>query len=405
MGAKKVFNTGENLVTLGERGNCAYIIEKGQVEILIERDGQMVQIGTRGPGALIGEMAMVDDQPRVATVRAVEDCEVMEITRDDFSHRLDGADPVLKMVMRVILTRYRDMLMRSIISARPPNMPKPEDIESSDAAYAQAVDTLKISTDLRKALENEELSLHYQPLIHAGTGRIAGYEALMRWNHPQKGNIPPNIFIPVAEEIDLIIEMSRWALSEAATAIKMLQAAAPKISDEDAPLFMSVNMSVRDVAHPDFFTELDRILNAKSVKSGSMHLEVTEGVLIENPESARETLEKCHARGLGISLDDFGTGYSSLSYLHYFPIDTLKIDQSFIRAMLEQEKSMELVRSIIGLAKNLRMTVIAEGIETKEQATAVKAHGCDFFQGFLFSRPVPLAQAIDLTKNWKPALV
>jgi len=209
---KKQFKKGDVLLREGERGECAYVIETGNVEILVQRDGQSIQIGTRGPGSLIGEMAMIDDKPRTATVRALDDCEVQEITREDFARRIETADPVLKMVMRVITTRYRDMIGRTGTIQFVPPTHAAETAENADASHDVALSAIKIHNELKLALERGELMLYYQPIIDVQNMKIAGFEALMRWKHPEKGMISPGVFIPVAEEGRLIIGLSRLAL-------------------------------------------------------------------------------------------------------------------------------------------------------------------------------------------------
>lgn len=401
---RKKFKRGSTLLREGERGDCAYIIEQGNVEILLAKGGQLVQIGTRGPGSLVGEMAIIDDKPRVATVRALDDCEVLEISRDDFTRRVETADPIVRMVMRVILTRYRDVLNRSEF---PPKMPLPgslaaEDIERSDESHEVAVNSIKIFNELKFALDQNQLTLFYQPIIDIQHMKIAGFEALMRWKHPEKGMISPGIFIPVAEESDLIVGMSKWALDTACETVGQLQKAANPATAGTDPLFISVNFSVKDFSDGDFSGHVEKTLKKRGTEARHIHLEITESLLMEKPEAAKDALEKCRAMGMHVSIDDFGSGYSSLGYLHYFPINTLKIDQSFIRSMLTQEASYILVKAIIGLAKNLKMKVIAEGVETKEEAVSVRSLGCELCQGFWFAKPLPLEEAKAFVKNWQP---
>ncbi len=403
---KKKFEKGSLLLREGERGDCAYIIESGNVEILVNREGNLCQISTRGPGSLVGEMAMIDDKPRVATVRALTDCEVMEISRDDFTRRVETADPVIKMVMRVIMARYRDILSRSEfppkITLAGTALTSAEASEISDRTHDQALNTLKIFNELKHSLDQNQLVLYYQPIIDVQNNRIAGFEALMRWKHPEKGMISPGIFIPVAEESGLIVAMSKWALKTSCDTVQKLQSvASPKVTCKDE-LFISVNFSVKDFSDGDFFKVIQDTLAQKNTRPDSIHLEITESLLMEAPETAKAALEKCRQMGVHISIDDFGSGYSSLGYLHYFPINTLKIDQSFIRSMLSQEASYILVKAIIGLAKNLKMKVIAEGVETKEEATSVRDLGCDLCQGYWFAKPMPLEAAADFVKNWTP---
>ncbi len=401
--AKKIFKKGDILLREGEQGDSAYVVESGSVEILIQRDGALIQIGTRGPGSIIGEMAMIDDKPRTATIRALEDCHVLEITREEFARRVDSADPILKMVMRVIMARYRDMISRSQFMQLPAHVAKTvENTENSNEFHSRAVTAIKIHHDLITALDKNELMLYYQPIIGLQDMKIAGFEALMRWKHPEKGVIAPGIFIPVAEETGLITELSRWALAVSCDAIKEIQAAADLKRMSDHPLFVSVNFSVKDFSNGSFFDKVQATLLEKGTNPASIHLEITESLLMEAPGPAKEALEKCRAFGTSVSIDDFGTGYSSLSYLHYFPIDTLKIDQSFIRSMSKDPSSKVLVKSIIGLAHSMNIKVIAEGIETEQEAVSLKELGCEECQGYWFARPMPLEDALKFVQNWKP---
>lgn len=381
----------------GEHGECAYIIEEGQVEILIEKTNGLIQrVGTRGAGTVIGEMAIVDDEPRVATIKALADCKLLEISRSDFHRRLKSADPVIQMIAQIILTRYRDMLTRAAIFHEPGAMPTPEDLERETVGQTNAMETIKIASEFRNAMDNGELSLHYQPIIDLGTGKIQGFEALMRWTHPEKGNISPAIFIPVAEDSGLIVDASRWALKEACKALRRIQGKA----GYDRNLFMSVNFSSTDFAEENFLDQLYTTLSATDVEPERVHLEITERLLMTQPDNAKETLNMCRKAGLGISIDDFGTGYSSLSYLHYYPIDTLKIDQSFVRNMSKDQTAKELVKSIISLAKNMNMHTIAEGVEDENEARQLTEMGCDSAQGYFFARPMDEATITEIVRNW-----
>lgn len=404
--ARKQFQKGETLLREGERGECAYIVESGSVEILVQREGQLAQIGTRGPGALIGEMAMVDDKPRTATVRALEDCEVLEITREDFARRVEGADPVLRMVLRIVTNRYRDMIGRTATIPFVPATPAAEAAEAAQKSdHDKAVSAIRIQSELKRAIDRGELLLFYQPIIDVQKMKIAGFEALMRWEHPVNGMISPGVFIPAAEESGLITALSHLALEMACDAALQLQAAAAKELLGEGPLFVGVNFSGKDFQAGKLFEHLHETMQAKKIDPRQIHLEVTETLLMEQPEAARAELEQCRDIGLNVSIDDFGSGYSSLSYLHYFPIDTLKIDQSFIRTMAKQPESRVLVKSIIGLAKNLGMKVIAEGVETREIAADLREMGCDCIQGYWFSKPLPFAAAMKFVQTWQPPVV
>lgn len=382
---KKFFEAGEVIMVQGDPGDCAYIIESGRVEILIEnKNGEIQYVGSRGPGTMIGEMAIMDNAPRTATIRAIEDCDLLEITQEDFALRLENADPVLQMTTQVILTRYRDMVQRSQIIGDPPRLNEAEDLERTYAEGSTAVETIKITNDFEAALKTKEISLHYQPIINLRDGHISGFEALMRWQHPEKGFISPATFIPVIEESGLIVKASAWALKESLMALTRIEHRA----GFNHQLFMSVNFSSRDFATDDFVDSIYETISASDVAAEQVHLEITERLLMGQPDNAKDTLSMCQKAGMSISIDDFGTGYSSLSYLHYFPIDTLKIDRSFVKDMMNNESSMALVKSIIGLGKSLNMKIIAEGVENQEEAVALRELGCDSAQGYYYSKPM-----------------
>ena len=392
---KKEFKSGETIMVQGEPGNSAFIIEKGRVDITITNArNEENSVGTRGKGTIIGEMALVDDAPRTATIKALEDCTLLEITKEDFARRLEEADPVLKMTSQVILTRYRDMLARADIMRESQSWPPAEAVELNYAEKTNAVEKIKIANDFEKAIKEKQLSLHYQPIIELATGSLKGFEALMRWTHPEKGPIYPDVFIPIAEETGLIVDASKWALEESCQALKRIESRCGFEND----LFMSVNFSSRDFASDNFVETVYDITSKSDIQPQFVHLEITERLLMGQPDNARETLEMCQKSGMSISIDDFGTGYSSLSYLHYFPIDTLKIDRSFVSNMHKEDGAMALIKSIIALAKNMRMKVIAEGVEEKEEAIKLSELGCDMAQGYYFAKPITEKEVTELIR-------
>ena len=398
---QRTFQAGDVIMRQGEEGHSAYIIEEGRVEILVAKIGEDEKsVGTRGAGTLIGEMAIVDNAPRTATIKAVEECKLLEITQSDFSRRLDMADPVLKMTTQVILTRYRDMLARAEIAGESKNWPPPEAVELSYAEQSNAVKNIKIANEFSSALSSNEVQLHYQPIIDLQSAKIAGFEALMRWEHPEKGFISPGVFIPIAEESGAILMASQFALKESCMALQRIE----NRCGYDGELFMSVNFSSSDFASEDFVGSAYETISRSDVRPEQVHIEITERLLMDQPDNARETLEMCRKAGMSIAIDDFGTGFSSLSYLHYFPIDTLKIDQQFVRDMHKDESSMALIKSIIALGKNMKMKIIAEGVETKEEASTLKELGCDMAQGYWFAKPASETEIMTLVKKWeKPA--
>ena len=246
---------------------------------------------------------------------------------------------------------------------------------------------LQLEADLRRALDRNELQVGYQPIVSLANGEITGFEALARWNHPQRGPIPPSAFVPVAEDAGLIERMSLSILRQACRHMRGLEIGRREL------LTLSVNLSARQLLRPDLADEIAAVLADTGVNPGQLHVEVTESVLVENREAAAALLRRLRDMRVAIHLDDFGTGYSSLSYLHDLPIDALKIDRSFVVALRSGERARSLVGSIVALAARLGLGVIAEGIETEEQAQALRELSCPAGQGYLFGHAVPADQA------------
>jgi len=250
--------------------------------------------------------------------------------------------------------------------------------------HLRAVELLHLETDLRRAIERQELQLYYQPIVSLTTGKIHGFEALIRWQHPERGLISPAEFIPVAEETGLIVPIGLWVLREACQQTQKWQ----KQFSDNFPLTISVNLSGKQFSQPDLIEQIEQILQATSLDARSLKLEITESVMMENAESAAKMLLKLKALGVQLHIDDFGTGYSSLSYLHRFPIDQLKIDCSFVKRMGVDDESAEIVRAIVTLAHNLGMHVTAEGVETAEQLMHLRTLECEYGQGYFFFKPL-----------------
>ncbi|HEV2707063.1 MAG TPA: EAL domain-containing protein [Pyrinomonadaceae bacterium] len=263
------------------------------------------------------------------------------------------------------------------------------------AMHARALNLLQLETDLRRAVEREEFFLHYQPIVSLETGLIRGFEALVRWQHPERGHVSPIDFIPVAEETGLIIPIGEWVLAEACREVKRWQERFPSYP----PLQISVNISGKQLMKSDLIEQVRRVLRETGIEPRALKLEITESIMMENIESAIALLNHLRALGVELSIDDFGTGYSSLSYLHRFPVSTLKIDRSFVGRMDGNNENAEIVRTIVMLARNLDMDVIAEGVETEHQVTQLRALRCEYGQGYHFSKPVDAAGAAALLAN------
>ncbi|WP_101757004.1 bifunctional diguanylate cyclase/phosphodiesterase [Oceanicoccus sp. KOV_DT_Chl] len=248
---------------------------------------------------------------------------------------------------------------------------------------------LAIESDLRAAIANEELVLFYQPQICAQTGTLVGVEALIRWQSPHRGMVPPIDFIPIAEQTGLIVSIGEWVIKQACEQAKRWQQAG--VLD----CVVAVNISPKQFLHHNFVQTVAQLLTASGVDPAFIEFEITEGVMVENTEHCIDILEQLKALGLNLSIDDFGTGYSSLTYLKRFKIDKLKVDQAFIKNLPTDTKDLAIVRTIIDLAHNLGLKVIAEGVETETQAEWLRSYGCEELQGYLISRPQPALELAD----------
>ncbi|MCF3608322.1 EAL domain-containing protein [Planktothrix agardhii 1033] len=265
--------------------------------------------------------------------------------------------------------------------------------------HTAALERLQLETDLRRGIEQEELVVHYQPIVSLITGRISGFEALVRWRHPKRGLIPPGLFIPIAEETGLITAIGYWVLSESCHQLRTWQ----QQNSIDPNLFVSVNLSVKQFAQPNLLEQIDQVLEHSQLSPDCLKLEITESAIMDNHQDVATILKELRKRRILISIDDFGTGYSSLSYLHSFPVDTLKIDKSFVQRLNLTSENIGLIPVIISLAKTMNMSVIAEGIELPEQLKILRELNCGLGQGYFFAKPLPgeeLINLLSLTPQW-----
>jgi diguanylate cyclase (GGDEF)-like protein len=258
-----------------------------------------------------------------------------------------------------------------------------------DAMHARAVARLRLEAELRRALERGEFRLHYQPIVSLATGSLAAFEGLVRWEHPHRGLLVPDDFLPLAEETGLILPLGQWVIQEGCRQMRAWRQAR---TGHALPV-MSLNLSGRQLAESDLVAEVDRALQSEGLAGRELDLEVTEKVIMQDADSARGCLAGLRAMDLGVSIDDFGTGHSSLSHLDRLPVDTLKIDRSFLDVRSGHPHKAEIVRTIVTLGHNLGLEVIAEGIETHAQLQALREMGCDHGQGYLFSPPVDATTA------------
>jgi diguanylate cyclase (GGDEF)-like protein/PAS domain S-box-containing protein len=269
---------------------------------------------------------------------------------------------------------------------------------------ASVIARLQVEMDLHRAIEHGEFTNFYQPIVSLSSGEIVGFEALLRWQHPTRGQVGPEEFISVAEETGLIRELGWWNLREACRQMSEWRAGYPSCAN----LMISVNLSPKQFLEPTLIQDIKNLLPELGLPPAALRLELTESTVMGDPQAAIEMLEQMKAIGISLAIDDFGTGYSSLSYLHRFPLDTLKIDRSFISSIVDAKNisdSAEIARTILPMASNLHLEVVAEGIETSEQLAMLKSLHCKYGQGFFFSKPLPAAEAASLLSGqpkWKP---
>ncbi|MDZ7954293.1 MAG: EAL domain-containing protein [Nostoc sp. DedQUE09] len=258
--------------------------------------------------------------------------------------------------------------------------------------YTKALVRLQLENDLRRAIERHEFQLYYQPIVSLANGRLIGFEALLRWQHPERGLISPTDFIPLVEETGMIVDVGYWTLHEACRQMQSWQVSHPTNSLEK----ISVNLSVKQFSQRDLIEQIGEILRSTGLDASSLMLEITESAIMENGDEANAALSEFQKMGIKLSIDDFGTGYSSLSRLHSFPISVLKIDRSFVSPIDANGKNLEIIEIIITLAHKLGMDVTAEGVETKEQLAFLRKLNCEYGQGYFFSRPLEKAAAVAL---------
>lgn len=382
---RKIFAKGQLVFTEGDRGCCAYIIEEGEVEILAGEH----RLSLLSKGELFGEVALIDQQARTASARATAHTVLIQIEHTLVKELLERSDPILRHLLLVILERFRNQASYSHGNSLTASKTH---TNSSSRSVLQGVATQKLSLahGIKRALNQNEFELYYQPICDLRTQQIAGYEALIRWLHPTDGLIPPMDFLWLAEQTGQIQELGLWTLERASRDWHTL-----KQHTNHADSFVSVNLSARQLTGEGLVDDIKSILNKYGMSAHSLKLELTETVMVEQPGVAMLILGKLIELGFHLALDDYGTGYSGLDTLQRYPIGTLKLDRAFITPMLTSTQSMEIVRSSISLAHTLGMTVVAEGIETTETRDALSDLGCDFGQGWLFGKPQALNNLIN----------
>jgi diguanylate cyclase (GGDEF)-like protein len=378
-------------------------------------------------GHLLGEKLLIAAAHRLESWRnRQKNCAIARIERDEFAILL--ADLTLKeTVFEQIEEIYRELMLPfplegteifstvsvgialSILDYQQPE----QFLQAADTAmqyakvnfinssvlfnvqmHANALEKLQLESDLQTAIDKQQLYLNYQPIVSLQTGKISGLEALVRWDHFDRGKIPPDKFIPLSEETGQIIPLGQWILAEACYQMVSWQ----KYLSTKLAFGMSINLSRLQLEHPQLLSQIDSLLDSLELTGENLKLEITESTLMENTTAVTKVLEQLKARNIKLCIDDFGTGYSSLSYLRYLPVDTVKIDRSFISDEIT-DKNYDIVKAIVDLAHSLKLDVVAEGIETETQLTMLRSLGCEYGQGYFFAYPLNSQGVVDLLRQ------
>ena len=385
----------------GDSGDAAYVIESGCVEVLAGPPDAQRRVAVLAEGAMFGEVALLDHQPRTATVRTLVPTSLVRIDRTHVEELLGRADPVIQYLLRLLLERFRNS--SGIVALPEPNKPigtGPAGSLSPPDLHAAAVRTLSLAHDLSNAIDAGQLALFYQPIVALPSGALVGFEALVRWHHPSMGTISPDEFIPLAEKTGLIHRIGQWVLRQSMRDWPALRALC-KSQNSEAP-FMSVNLSAPELCDAAGVALIADCLSEHTIAPQELRIELTETTVIGNIGSVTQTLQTLRAMHIGIALDDFGTGYAGLDYLQSLPFSSLKIDKSFVQQMHGSRRSFQIIKSALELSRMLGLDTVAEGIEDALTARVLANMGCNYAQGYHFARPMPLAEITSWAATYQP---
>jgi EAL domain-containing protein (putative c-di-GMP-specific phosphodiesterase class I) len=408
--SREEFAAGATVFNAGDVGDAAYLVESGSVEVLLEAEGVLLRGDLLAEGALFGEIALLDRLPRSGTVRTLTPTVLVRIDRSFVDELLRGTDPVIQYLMRLLLERLRRERAargQAADAAQAPQVPPASQTslqaasspaqgraagdvgdDRADPLQSSAMRTLWLSRDLSDAIDANQLELHYQPILRLDDLRLAGYEALVRWRHPQQGLVRPDEFIPLAERTGMIHRIGRWVLERAVADWPALRALC---DPREASPFMSVNLSAPELSVSGVAASVARCLAHHGMAASELRIELTETTAIGNITAVSQATRALRETGVGITLDDFGTGYAGLSCLQELPFSCLKIDRAFVSQMLGAERSMHIVKLALEMSRLMGLSTVAEGIEDGPTAQALRDLGCTYAQGYFFARPMPVA--------------
>lgn len=375
------FKRNEVVFRQGEFGDSAYMIESGQVEIYCEDHSyNEYLLAVLGEGEIFGEMALIDSTTRSASARALTDVDLHEIKKEQVTDRVNDSNPLVQLIIKILMERLRKLGRLSKSSAPP---------ESASKKSTETLQKIKYENEILNAFHLNQFSIYHQSLVDLKTDEIIGSEALIRWKRDEGLPISPAEFIDILENSSMIIPVGYWIFEECFRHYKEIKQKTTK------DFCISINVSGRQFAHQEFIKTVGSLVEKHGVDPKNFKIEIIERVMMEGVELI-ESLQALRQMGFEISLDDFGTGFSSLQYLSQMPINYLKIDRSFVLNMNKDQKTLPVIRSILYLARQLNLKVIAEGLETESEVKVMKDLGVDVGQGYYYSKPVPLSDFLML---------
>jgi EAL domain-containing protein (putative c-di-GMP-specific phosphodiesterase class I) len=375
---------GEVLYRQGDPSDCAWLVERGAIELVSVQGRRTVSHGVLGPGELIGELGMLDGAPRSATATARGDTALLAIDHDQFLDRLDAGDPIVRTLVDSLLRRTR-----SIIASLPTDASLPaEDVAVDDPEERSGIDKIRLEAQLHDALDSNTLEVRYQPIYDIRAGRVASYEALVRWELPDRGPVSPAEFIKLAEETSLIVPVGEYVLDRVVGVLTGLRDAGV-----DPLPGIAVNLSARQLVEPGMARHIVARAERAQLPAGTLKLEVTESRMLDYAPVAA-VMQHCRERGVPFALDDFGTGYSNLTHLHKLEFEFVKVDQAFARHMFDSPRAMAIVEAIVAMAHGIGADVVCEGVETKEQLQRLRELGVRYAQGYLIGQAAPAAAVL-----------
>ncbi len=390
--SREVLAAGEAVFQIGDTGDSAYVIESGCVEVLVGATQPQQRVAVLAEGAMFGEVALLDRQARTATVRTLVPTTLVRIDRAHVDELLVRADPVIQYLLRLLLERFRSSSGKSEL---PPTLPPLSDhtaFAPPEDLHAAAVRTLSLAHDLSDAIARDQLDLFYQPIVRLTDGSLAGYEALVRWRHPVLGVVQPDEFIPLAEKTGLVHRIGQWVLQRATADWPALRPTCA--ANAGVRPFVSINLSAPELCSAGIVDAVERSVRNAAMDPRELRIELTETVIISSLEKVSASIASLRAMGVGIALDDFGTGYAGLDYLQTLPFTAIKIDRAFVAHMHAAERSFQIIKSALALARQLGISAVAEGIEDAATGALLSSMGCEFGQGYHYARPLPLGDIV-----------